>query len=121
MQYACLAAGTALIGGPKTVESVHAYLILSLYPRPARRWEDDRTWLYLGLAIRVATDLNLHHPPTATPKNEQHAREMLNRTRAWMNCFNLDRSIGSQVSFQMGGLRGADCVLVWQVADHTEQ
>lgn len=25
-----------------------------------------------------------------------HAREMLNRTRAWLNCFNLDRSTGSQ-------------------------
>ena len=46
--------------------------------------------------IRVATDLNLHHPNTAKPLNEQHAREMLNRTRAWLNCFNLDRSIGSQ-------------------------
>lgn len=28
--------------------------------------------------------------------NEQHAREMLNRTRVWLNCFNLDRSTGSQ-------------------------
>ena len=25
-----------------------------------------------------------------------HAREMLNRTRAWLNCFNLDRSTSSQ-------------------------
>ena len=41
-------------------------------------------------------DLNLHHPNTAKPRNEQHAREMLNRTRAWLNCFNLDRSTGSQ-------------------------
>lgn len=41
-------------------------------------------------------DLNLHHPNTAKPQNEQHAREMLNRTRAWLNCYNLDRSTGSQ-------------------------
>jgi hypothetical protein len=45
---------------------------------------------------RIATDLNLHHPNTAKPLNEQHAREMLNRTRVWLNCFNLDRSTGSQ-------------------------
>lgn len=45
---------------------------------------------------RVATDLNLHLPNTAKPINEQHAREMLNRTRVWLNCFNLDRSTGSQ-------------------------
>ncbi|KAJ7773192.1 hypothetical protein B0H16DRAFT_1880641 [Mycena metata] len=30
------------------------------------------------------------------PINESHAREMLNRTRVWLNCFNLDRSTGSQ-------------------------
>ena len=33
---------------------------------------------------------------TAKPHNENHAREMLNRTRIWLNCFNLDRSTGSQ-------------------------
>ena len=41
-------------------------------------------------------DLNLHHPNTAKPKDEMHARVLLNRTRAWLNCFNLDRSTGSQ-------------------------
>ncbi|KAI0694595.1 hypothetical protein BC835DRAFT_1274282 [Cytidiella melzeri] len=96
MEYARLAAGTALIGGQKSVESVHAFILLSLYPVPARKWEDDRGFIYLGVAIRIATDLNLHHPNTAKPKNEMHAREMLNRTRAWLNCFNLDRSTGSQ-------------------------
>ena len=44
----------------------------------------------------AATDLNLHLPTTAKPHNENHAREMLNRTRVWLNCFNLDRSTGSQ-------------------------
>ncbi|KAI0926056.1 hypothetical protein AcV5_008620 [Taiwanofungus camphoratus] len=96
MKSARLAAGTALIGGQKSVEVVQAYILLSLYPVPARRWEDDRSFIYLGLAIRIATDLNLHHPNTATPANEPHARAMLNRTRVWLNCFNLDRSTGSQ-------------------------
>jgi hypothetical protein len=40
--------------------------------------------------------LNLHHPTTAKPMNEHHAREMLNRHRVWLNCYNLDRSMGSQ-------------------------
>jgi hypothetical protein len=44
----------------------------------------------------VATDLNLHLPTTAKPLNENHAREMLNRTRVWLNLFNVDRSTGSQ-------------------------
>lgn len=95
MHYAQVAAAEALIGGVKNVEMASAYMLLSLFPVPARRWEDDRSWLYLGLAIRVATDLNLQKPP-AKAVNEAHAREMLNRTRVWLNCFNLDRSTGSQ-------------------------
>ncbi|KAI0635754.1 hypothetical protein C8Q77DRAFT_1155518 [Trametes polyzona] len=96
MNCARLAAGSTLIGGQKSVETVQAYILLSLYPVPARKWEEDRCWVYLGLAIRIATDLNLHHPNTVEPQNEQHAREMLNRTRTWLNCFNLDRSMSSQ-------------------------
>ena len=96
MTYAQLAAGTALISGPKNVETVSAYILLSLYPIPMRRWEEDRTWLYLGLAIRVATDLNLNQPTSVKPKNELHARELLNRTRVWLNCYNLDRSTATQ-------------------------
>lgn len=95
MHYAQAAAAEALIGGVKNVEMASAYILLSLFPVPARRWDDDRSWLYLGLAIRVATDLNLQKPP-AKAVNETHAREMLNRTRVWLNCFNLDRSTGSQ-------------------------
>ena len=45
---------------------------------------------------RTATDLNLHLPMTAKPLNENHAREMLNRTRAWLNCLNVERSTASQ-------------------------
>ena len=52
MHYAQLAAGTALISGNKNVEMCQAYLLLSLYPVPARKWDDQRTWLYLGLAVR---------------------------------------------------------------------
>ncbi|RXW24288.1 hypothetical protein EST38_g1583 [Candolleomyces aberdarensis] len=96
MHYAQLAAGNALINGTKNVEMCAAYILMSLYPIPVKRWENQRGWLYLGLAIRTATDLNLHLPMTAKPRNENHAREMLNRTRIWLNCFNVDRSTGSQ-------------------------
>ena len=54
MHYAQLAAGTALINGTKNVEMCQAYILLSLYPVPARKWEDQRSWLYLGLAIRYS-------------------------------------------------------------------
>ena len=115
MNCARLAAGSTLIGGQKSVETVHAYILLSQYPVPARKWEESRCWVYMGLAMRcviqysssnddlhsallqsIATDLNLHLPNTAEPHNEYHAREMLNRTRVWLNCFMLDRVLASQ-------------------------
>ncbi|KAI6125630.1 hypothetical protein EDD16DRAFT_1557742 [Pisolithus croceorrhizus] len=96
MQYAQLAAGTALISGPKNEEMCAAYLLMQLYPVPSKHWEEDRGWIYLGVAIRIAQDINLNRPVTAKPLNEQHARRLLNRTRIWLNCFNLDRSTGSQ-------------------------
>ena len=49
-----------------------------------------------NLRHRAATDLNLHLPMTAKPLNENHAREMLNRTRVWLNCLNVERSTASQ-------------------------
>lgn len=52
MHYAQLAAGTALISGTKNVEMCAAYILLSLYPVPTRRMTEQRSWLYLGLAIR---------------------------------------------------------------------
>ena len=38
----------------------------------------------------------MHHPNTLEPTNEMHAREILNRTRIWLNCYNVDRSMSSQ-------------------------
>ena len=52
MHYAQLAAGTALISGNKSVDMCAAYILLSLYPVPTRRMTEQRSWLYLGLAIR---------------------------------------------------------------------
>ncbi|KAF7318088.1 hypothetical protein HMN09_00316700 [Mycena chlorophos] len=101
MHFAKHSAATALIDGWKSVELVQAYILMSIYAVPARRWEEDRSWLYTGLAIRLATDLNLHQVPTGKAAlqnkgNERLEREQLNRTRVWMICFNLDRSTATQ-------------------------
>lgn len=121
MHFAKHSAANALIDGWKTVELCQAYILLSIYAVPAKRWEEDRGWLYTGLAIRyvncksvrhitlhflgltlrsyhrIATDLNLHQMSTTKPQNEKQEREMLNRTRVWMICFNLDRSTATQL------------------------
>ncbi|GJE99679.1 fungal-specific transcription factor domain-containing protein [Phanerochaete sordida] len=96
MHFAKHAAANALITGWKSVELAQAYIILSIYGVPARRWEEDRGWLYTGLAIRIATDLNLHVLPSAAPTTEMQEREVINRVRVWLNCYNLDRSTATQ-------------------------
>jgi len=114
MHFAKHSAANALIDGWKSVELCQAYILMSIYAVPARRWEEDRSWLYTGLAARcviytlpfvsrayhrhsrIATDLNLHQVPTTQPQTERQEREMLNRTRVWMICFNIDRSTATQ-------------------------
>ncbi|KAI0048449.1 hypothetical protein FA95DRAFT_1490742 [Auriscalpium vulgare] len=96
MHFAKSAAANALIDGWKTVELCQAYILMSIYAVPARRWEEDRSWLYTGLAIRIATDLNLHQYSPKKASNEMEEREMLNRTRVWLICFNLDKSTATQ-------------------------
>ncbi|KAF7328787.1 hypothetical protein MVEN_02507600 [Mycena venus] len=82
MHFAKHSAANALIDGWKSVELCQAYILMSIYAVPARKWEEDRSWLYTGLAIRLATDLNLHQVPSNKIKgNEKQERELLNRTR----------------------------------------
>ena len=52
MHFAKHSAANALIDGWKSVELCQAYILMSVYAVPAKRWEEDRSWLYTGLAIR---------------------------------------------------------------------
>ncbi|KAI0950445.1 hypothetical protein AcV7_008909 [Taiwanofungus camphoratus] len=76
-----------------TIESCQAYLLLSVYPMPRKRWADDRRWLLTGIALRLAQDLKLDQP--APPEYDE--RERLNRTRTWLNAVCLDRLHASQL------------------------
>lgn len=77
--------------------------------------------MMLGMAIRMATDLNLHRKsvPSGLDTEEGHARDLevsytirkpsisgdttadpaqiINRERTWLHCFILDRSIAAQM------------------------
>ncbi|GJJ12364.1 hypothetical protein Clacol_006605 [Clathrus columnatus] len=90
--------------GYKSVEIVQAYLLLSLWGcGPVERYEQDKTWLLLGMGIRMATDLNLHRKSNmdtnsaSTDEERARAREILNRERTWLLCFALDRSLSAQM------------------------
>ncbi|KAG8735421.1 hypothetical protein FRC10_010613 [Ceratobasidium sp. 414] len=82
-------ARTALIDGRRTVEVVQACTLLSAYPVPTHLREEDRTQVYLDLAIRIAIGLNLHLPWQGDATDEAHERETLNRTRTWLILFNM--------------------------------
>ncbi|KIJ24429.1 hypothetical protein M422DRAFT_62342 [Sphaerobolus stellatus SS14] len=88
--------------GYKSVEIVQAYLLMTLWGcGPVERYEQDKTWIMLGMAIRMATDLNLHrkttiHPPN-TDEERARAREIFNRERTWLLCYGLDRSFSAQM------------------------
>lgn len=74
--------------GYKSVEIVQAYLILTSYGLPVERFEQDRTWLLLGMGIRVATDLNLQRKSAISGKDTEESRardrEIVNRERTWL-------------------------------------
>jgi hypothetical protein len=117
MHFANSSVVNALISGYKAVELCQAYILMSSYDVPARRFEEDRNWSFTGLAIRfeifigsptslltlmwshdyrTATDLNLHRLSSKKQTTELQELEMLNRTRTWINCFNLDKSTATQ-------------------------
>ena len=51
-EFARDAAGKALVGGQKGVDICQAYLLLGVYPVPKKKWAEDRSWLFQGVAIR---------------------------------------------------------------------
>ena len=57
--------------------------------------------MLLGMAIRMATDLNLHRKNTRINTDTQEGRarevEIRNRERTWLMCFILDRSFSAQM------------------------
>lgn len=88
--------------GYKSVEIVQAYLMLALWGCGAvERYEQDKTWLLLGMGIRMATDLNLHRKTAVTSQDTQEGKvrdlEVRNRERTWILCFCLDRSFSAQM------------------------
>ncbi|KIJ69217.1 hypothetical protein HYDPIDRAFT_79437 [Hydnomerulius pinastri MD-312] len=88
--------------GYKSLEIVQAYLLLTLWGCGAvERYEYDKTWLLLGIAIRMATDLNLHRKTAVTSQDTAEGRardkEVHNRERTWFLCFALDRSASAQM------------------------
>ncbi|KAA1471074.1 hypothetical protein DENSPDRAFT_776190 [Dentipellis sp. KUC8613] len=86
MEFARDAAGKALVDGSKSVDLCQAYLLMAVYPMPGKNWNNDRSWILMGVAIRMAIELALHKPPPT----DCDEREVANRIRTWLNCFCVD-------------------------------
>ncbi|KAG8710071.1 hypothetical protein FRC11_004912 [Ceratobasidium sp. 423] len=72
--------GRALSDGISSVEYIQALSIMTYW----KEAEDTSTWRKLGLAIRMAFELNLHHAKAEPlPIDELQARERLNEERTW--------------------------------------
>jgi transcriptional regulatory protein LEU3 len=52
MQFAKYEAGKALTEPSKSIDIVQGFLLLAVYPEPKRKWSDDRSWLFMGVAFR---------------------------------------------------------------------
>ncbi|CAE6366626.1 unnamed protein product [Rhizoctonia solani] len=80
--------GKALSDGISSVEYIQALSIMTYW----KEAEDTSTFRKLGLAIRMAFELNLHHArPEPLPVDELQARERLNEERTWFQlaCYDL--------------------------------
>ncbi|TFK42647.1 fungal-specific transcription factor domain-containing protein [Crucibulum laeve] len=96
IEFARDAAGKALIDERRGVDVCQAYLLMAVYPVPKKKWTEDRSWLLMGVAIRMAMELELNQPPPAGCDE----REGLNRTRTWLNCYCVDGSHAIQFGKQ---------------------
>ncbi|GAA5920439.1 hypothetical protein JCM1841_004552 [Sporobolomyces salmonicolor] len=90
--------------GYKSTEICQGFLLLCCWNQPAERFEEERTYQFSGIAIRMATDLNLHRktiaqlpPDISDDTRVLYERELLNRERAWLYSFICDRSVSTQM------------------------
>lgn len=45
-------ATVAALAENQNIDSVYAFILLSLYPAPSSQREDDKSWVYIGIATR---------------------------------------------------------------------
>lgn len=80
-------AAEALISNRKTIEMCQAYILLGEFSLLVPTWEEDRSSLFRGLAIRLALDLDLGR---AQAQQQLAPLEKRNAQRTWFVCAWLD-------------------------------
>jgi hypothetical protein len=83
----------------KTLDVVQAHLLYSEWNLiPAKRFEQDMTWLRVGIACRTAMDINLHRV-ALNPTIRKGLPNWLVRSiiRTWLLCYTLDGTLSAQL------------------------
>lgn len=83
----------------KTLDVVQAHLLYSEWNlSPAKRFEQDMTWLRVGIAVRTAMDINLHRV-ALNPSVRKGLPNWLVRSivRTWLLCYTLDGTLSAQL------------------------
>ena len=52
MEFAKYKARKALTEPSKSIDIVQGFLLLAVYPELKRKWSDDRSWVFMGVAFR---------------------------------------------------------------------
>lgn len=96
---------TSIADGIQSIELIQSLLLLAMWPLPMSRWEDGKSWMFSGIAFRMATELNLHE--LESEKNELKfqsthflqaetiAKEIRNQERCYLTCFSVDQSFST--------------------------
>lgn len=82
--------GKVITSGEKNVSIVQAFLFLYFFNQPPEDSNNDTAWVYSGIAIRIATELNLSTIRTAT---NESLEAKVDRERTWLMTFVVDRSL----------------------------
>ncbi|SAM85277.1 related to LEU3-Zinc-finger transcription factor [Ustilago bromivora] len=100
-------------GDYKNVEMAQAFYLLASYRDMSESAMSDQTWLFLGTAIRIATELGCNlvcysyaTPNTSSPDGketgrEHYQRQLRNTERLWLNLWNLEKTLASQTGQRM--------------------
>jgi hypothetical protein len=88
-EFATRARASWTVLDPPSLLMVQSYLLLSLYYQSTH--ESHACWLLVGLAIRTALSLGLHHPETSAKVSEPKSQELIRRV--WYGCVLMDRVV----------------------------
>lgn len=85
---------------------------VSSLTRP-KHFEQDTTWLRIGLAVRTAIDVNLHRialdPQAVKAMPKWSLRNVL---RTWLSCYIVDRAVSSQLG-KPPSVRGENAIRLY--------